>query len=521
MSSRDKERSLSKINSPLFSPSSAGSVMRTLALNLGPDTFQSAAIDFLKAHLYTCVFASDFETHLDSYELITKLPDDMLLSALARNYGNEGPIRNYLTTKWNEEEARLEIGDIYSKVQIPVDYMTPSIPAAGAPKHWITKEKIVIENFSAPWIVLDPHQMALSVVNYGDQYWPVLAKELQKDHEAMFYRKQLIEDSYTSMNERHLHVRHHLNLIGYLPKEKDARVWRAARISYEAMAMTMRGYQGNMTLFNNYYIDLVNDIYMANRIGDEKADFEITREVAKIACGAGHRLCVFDVQEYAKEALEKQEYVRGSSDFQQFVYCTLAKADEKEVVARHVVKLWAKDRRVNAPARNAIRGLACTEDREVIARFLNYAINKRLNEELDMEITREERAFFLATFLRGSHIAVKDALRFIMLNYDAISELMSEHMEDVFVHMCWYIRSEEQRLLLQDIYKIHEKRMPSRVYNAMWDEASNGWRYSLNAVRRHEDFDEWLAERGSGVMATAAKGILLIVVAVVVAMLVN
>lgn len=506
------------INKPamLMKDLRGGSVMRTLASLLGKDQFHRAAIGFLKNNLYSSVFATDFGQHLDNYKPFVELPGVTQLSNLTYNYGNNGPYKN--SFRLYKEENQLKISPIFSLVASPIDYMTPSIELGNA-KKWYVGEALIFKDFEHSWIVIDPHQYSLLRVDYGDHYWPIFAQELQNNHTTMFYRRQLIADSANEVHDNYLHMKHYLNLIEYLPKETDPLVWKATRISYETVAMVMRGYEGNMTVFNNYFIGLVDGIYKANRIGSDSGNFEITREVAKIACSSGHALCIQDAIDYSKDALANDEYMVGSSDFQEFIYCTLAQVEStKNLMRRHVLRLWAKDRRVNAPSRAAIKGMACTSDANIIQGFLEFSISNNLNQELDIILTPEERSFFLYAFLHGSHGAVRATLRFILLNYDAISEGMSEWMEDVFEHVCLYIRSKEQLQIFQDLLKIHKRRMPEATYTSIYKEASEGAYYQNMGYYRQLSFDEWAAERGSGLMVKASSAISLVLVTVVIRM---
>lgn len=100
-------------------------------------------------------------------------------------------------------------------------------------------------------------------------------------------------------------------------------------------------------------------MYSRNRVGQRMENFELTMEVAKIACYSGHAECVKDVEDYyAGEAT-----IEGSSDFQVFIFCTMAKHSvDQWTIVDQVVAMWQEDRRVHSNSRNAIQGLACSED---------------------------------------------------------------------------------------------------------------------------------------------------------------
>lgn len=335
---------------------------------MGRDRFNEAVRDFLADNRYSSVFASAFLEYLDLYTKDTLLPEGQTLSSLIFTIAYKVPNREALRIFRNQNKKiqMLRWGSV--DVELPVDFMTSSIPAAGQPKFWIESfpEKTPILDIEDPWIVFNPQQYGVYVVEYDWELYVEFAKQLMADH-TRFNRAQLISDCINQVARGISLAENYLNLIRYLPKETDLITWRVARMSFEHMLMSMRGFDGDMKPLYDYYNSLTSALYLKNRIRTEMKDFEMTLELAKIVCYSRLSECVEDVNEYFKASVETEKGLVGSSDFQTFIYCTLAKdLNNTELLVNHTMSLWVEDRRVHSQSRNAIRGLVCSADKGAI-----------------------------------------------------------------------------------------------------------------------------------------------------------
>lgn len=340
--------------------------MRMTANVMGEENFKRAVLELLANNRHSVINTNMFLAHLDQYASDVLLPDDKLISDVLQKWSHSVPAKNVLRVgnKTDKFELNYNSGEY---VDLPVDYFTPTLERASQPKLWVLPAiyqdapQLDLE----PWIAVNPDQYGLYQVNYADHMWAALAIQLRKNH-TQFNRAQLISDSITM--DLSFWLRYHFDIIRYLPNETNALTWKAARHSYEAVALLMRGYE-NIYPFYAYYNNLTREIYWENRIGREMENFELTLEVSKIACYSGHPECVTDVEDYYVEAVQTEAGLLGSKDFRTFVYCTLAKHSlNKRSIVDHVAQLWAEDRSVHAKSRAAIQGVACTGEEDLVIR---------------------------------------------------------------------------------------------------------------------------------------------------------
>lgn len=346
--------------------------MRLISNIVGEETFKSAVLEFLSLYRNSAVSYDLFLEHLHQYSKGASLPQSMTLSKVISKYVNaQRPFAELVRVRL--EGNLLSLVRVTSeKVDLPLDFITSENETAVQAQHWIAdtsdRTSIVLTEGTPTWVALNNEQFGLYQVDYSVSLWKEFQDRLLVDHER-FNRAKLISDSSTIAFAGRTSLDNYLNLIRYLPEERDWTAWRAARISYEKMAMNMRGYNGNISLFHSYFSNLTEDVYLKNRIDGQMKDFALVMEVAKIACYSGEAMCVYHVQEHYDVRKAFPDLDRGSNDFQTFVYCTLAQHSEKiSELAEDVLQMWVKDGSLTTRVRNAILGLACTSEPEVITK---------------------------------------------------------------------------------------------------------------------------------------------------------
>lgn len=357
-------------NKILFIPTTkAGALMRMIANIMGREIFNAAILDLLKNNKYSSISANQFLNHLDHYSKNAVLPEGRSLSDVIHRYANASPHNNLMHLFLDQWTSKLTLRSVgIENVDFPIDYMTPSTGALSQPRFWIPRSTygdVPINVAVEPWMILNPQEYGLFRMMYSKEIYAAITLQLTKTPEV-FNRPQLISETASFMWDRWLIE--YLNLIRYLPTETDMFAWREARISYDRVAMLMRGYNASEP-FYGYFNSLAEDVYSRNAIGVEMNDFEMTMEVARITCAAGHMECVKDAEAYYAKAVDTEAGLVGSSDFQVLVYCTLARhSTNVPRLEDDVLQLWVNDRRVHSKSRNAIKGLACTSDGEVVKR---------------------------------------------------------------------------------------------------------------------------------------------------------
>lgn len=347
--------------------------MRMITNIIGQEGFNNATLDFLELNRHSAITSQQFLDHLDLYSEDAKLPAETSLSQVIHKYVYSATPRTQsvkVSLQANKITVTIVSGE---RVDIPIDFTTSQNKSSTQSQYWLpegtTNTAIVLGKLDFPdWVAVNPEQYGLYRVDYSNGLWAMFANELLSDPEP-FNRAQLISDASTLASLRLTYLLNYLNLIRYLPTESDVFAWRAARISYEKMAILMRGYPGNSSLFHNYYSELTHQVYLLNRISSEMEDFDLSMEVGKISCYSGDPECVQDVQGYYDALRAANQRLVGSNDFQTFIYCTLAQhSDNVQQVADDVYELLTSDRELTPRVKNGIQGLACTTDAAVVTR---------------------------------------------------------------------------------------------------------------------------------------------------------
>lgn len=479
--------------------------MRLVANIIGQDNFKAAAVAFLATHRDSVITSDQYLEHLSLYADAALLPERENLPSLVKNL-MDGIYYRYNIYVENGMD-KFFLTSSYTQVRyIPIDYMTPSEGSANQTKIWwayyhTTKVPIDKEQ----WIAINPQQFGIYNVLYSDELWAELIVQV-RDNPEMFNRAQLISDSLYWEGTRS--VINHLNLIRYLPKEMDALTWRVAKITFQDMAMLTRNF-AKADLFFEYYQILTRDLYLKNRIGKEMEDFELALEVAIIACSSGLPECLQDVEEYYAEQIELKEGIKGSSEFQTLIYCTLAKYSNTTIVDE-VLQLWIKDRRVHSQSRNAVKGLACTSDTEILDRFLQIASSDQLEIDHGILLTSPERFFILTTFMSGSHESVVQSLKFTRKkeNFEAIEDRVTS-TNDLFEGIGYYIRSNEVFNLVAEIeyefFRVGLSYFTTNIYR----EKIQGYASLRDSKYKQEQFLVWVGENSQGNVVKVVNGVLL------------
>lgn len=111
-------------------------------------------------------------------------------------------------------------------------------------------------------------------------------------------------------------------------------------------------------------------------------------------------------------------------------------------LADQVLHLWTTERGVHSRGRNAVRGIACTSDTQVIQKFLDLSLT-----EPAATLSHVDRIILLHTFMRGSHVSVVQSLEFILANFDAILRLVHP-MDELFEGIHRHVRTAQVSELL-------------------------------------------------------------------------
>lgn len=311
-----------------------------------------------------------FYSHLDNYVQQSLIPVGYRIYDIIKNYERQTTqiYSSTVNVTLNDNEFLISRDDWMNDIDIPVDFMTPSKPAASKPQLWLLDSESNVAQAVQPnesWIVVNPEQFGLYRVKYDNSILNELANQLLVNHTKIGHRGQLIADSAYLAIDLQARVDRHLNLIQYLTNETDKWVWRTARQNYEDMSIYLRRIEEQERL-EYYYANLVAKEYMRYRIQLNFSDIDRTMDVAKIACFSNHETCVKDAEDYLNTTITTGVGLTGSDDFQYLIYCTLARySTNQDRLFTNLMEVLAQ-----SFTSIAVNGLGCASDPEIINQFV-------------------------------------------------------------------------------------------------------------------------------------------------------
>ena len=471
-------------------------MIRMFSNVLDVETFRVATRDYVVGNAYLALTYTSFIQTIEKFTVPSVfLPPSTSMSDMILTHVQDYMYKPSLYVQRQSGGAIKVSRFMSTSTDLPMDYTTPSNATKGAPKQWMARQVSETDFDPADWMVINPDQYGVYSVDYSTDLWANLTSQLNGTDFQRFNRRQLISNAINEVSGIFGHVRNYLNLMSYVHQEEDSLTWKVARISFEKFSMDMWGYKGDMEPFVGYFRNLTRDKYLANRIQKEMKNFEMTIDVAKIACATGLPECLKDVEDYYVAAQESKEGLIGSRDFQAFIYCTLSRSlNDTEELVQDVLSLWTEDRRVNSKSRNAIRGLSCANDRKIIRRFVELSISESVDGE-GLTLDTSERIFLLKTFLKGSETSIEEALRFIREYFPVINRLIP-HPEEVFHELRYYTRTSGIYDLAESIVLWHTHIMRPELRTFIWLELINGDYVALRRNRQvYRQFPEWVNEQ--------------------------
>lgn len=339
---------------------------------MGEANFKESATAFLNSNRHSAITVDQFLAHLDLSAIEENLPAGRTLSSVMKGYEKHGAqlYPSTVDVTIYEDGYHLSRNVFVYSIDIPIDYLTSTQPAAGRAQRWIQDSDSVKTVGIQPrdkWILVNPGYYGPYCVSYENALWEELAKQLIADHSVLSssQRGQLIADcSNLAIDDQGDFVQY-FNLIKYLTNESDPFAWRVARESFEDVLISLRGLDEGQRL-NRFYVNPAEKEYLRNRIEAQFADYETTMNVARIACAAGHPECVKDTEDYLNGTLISGVELQGPQDFQYFVYCTLARhSKSQDQLFDNLLKSLIADRSISS-VMNAIQGLGCSTDKDVV-----------------------------------------------------------------------------------------------------------------------------------------------------------
>ncbi|XP_065214647.1 aminopeptidase N-like [Planococcus citri] len=458
----------------VISYSKAASIIRMFEHMVSPSVFKSALQKYLKngAEKYdgTVVPAHLFEAFDEQTSYTTvALPEHTSISDIMKpwteNIGyplvtvsrcyHHGKVSITQTT-YKSPRAPKTLPD--QKWIIPLTYTTKSELKFSntKPNQWSFAEKPtrLPETFpNSDWVLFNLQHTGYYRVNYDLKNWQLLTDQLlqQPGKIVSLNRAQLIDDSFALAYEDKLDYKVPLNLIQYLPKEKDIFPWITAATSLNMLLTKYEPTLLNSQLksyirgileksFDNVGFEVFESDSHANKVG--KPIF------LELACRLGVKSCVDKAAEaYTKN---KNDLNGVKPDLKKVVFCSaLRDSEDKQNAFDSLWKLYLKPDIVNDKMA-IIESLSCVKDEDIVKKVLSKLIDSK-NEE----IRKQDTFYFYRALLSNSETSRTTAgIKFLQDKISAIPE-MDKHgisaFENILKKIKNNVKTNEQLQLLKDL----------------------------------------------------------------------
>ncbi|KAB7496780.1 Aminopeptidase Ey [Armadillidium nasatum] len=385
-------------------------VLRMLNSVLGEDLFAKGIKNYFRKYRFKCVTERDF------YDIFTTgnfsfVKDDLPTSInnimkgwttqesyplLTVNRLDNGTIsiRQDIFTEKKNESRNSALNDVRvsSTWWIPISYYTSKDSNfSTSPKAWYppTHEPLLLNENVLPgsWIVLNSQQSCYLRVNYDNDLWDAISKQLILDHTKihLLNRAQLFMDAFHLFEKGHIDIDKALGLMRYLGKERNYIPFYTAMRSFSQIEVKMRG--------NSHY-DLLKSFLSSIILPMTEGKFANTyteRKRSQIALSWACLIQIKNATIIAKKLFRKWEEENDFSIFSELakksLLCSAVESGSEEEWG--VVFRRAFDTETPNEVTSILReALSCSDNKTRIESLLNFIVEGShtlsYNDAMDM-----------------------------------------------------------------------------------------------------------------------------------------
>ncbi|XP_063887402.1 aminopeptidase N-like [Scylla paramamosain] len=266
---------------------------------------------------------------------------------------------------------------------VPLSYTTQATAdfSKTAPSRWLSKtdSKITIQSLpdSRQWVIFNLQETGYYRVNYDENNWKLLIKQLKADHTMIHVnnRAQLIDDALNLAQAGQLSYSLPLDLAAYLKKETSYTPWATAldNLKYIHKLFSRTGAYGAL---KDFMLSLLEPLYKSVGFQDSPTDPHIDQskrvKMLKWACKLGHEDCVTQ-----SVSLFKQWMMNPKSDsiispnLKDVVYCTAIAAGKN----KEWEFAWNQylNSNVGSEKSRILKALGCSKKIWILSRYLEMA----------------------------------------------------------------------------------------------------------------------------------------------------
>ncbi|XP_063887378.1 aminopeptidase N-like isoform X1 [Scylla paramamosain] len=253
-----------------------------------------------------------------------------------------------------------------------------------APSRWLSKtdSKITIRSLpnSSQWVIFNVQETGYYRVNYDENNWKQLIKQLKADHTKIHVnnRAQLIDDALNLARAGQLSYSLPMDLIAYLKSETSYTPWATAlnNLAYIDKVFSRTGTYGSL---KNFLLRLLGLQYKSIGFQDSLTDPHLDQhkrvKILSWACKLGHEDCVTQsVSLFNQWMMNPMNKSIISPNLKYVVYCTaIAAGKDKEWEFA-----WNQylNSNVGSEKSRLLSALGCSRELWILSRYLEMAFTK-------------------------------------------------------------------------------------------------------------------------------------------------
>ncbi|XP_060602695.1 aminopeptidase Ey-like isoform X2 [Ruditapes philippinarum] len=367
----------------LISYAKGGSVIRMMNFFLGEDTFRKGLTRYLRKFSYKTATHNDLWSSLSEQAVIDKhtytdvkaVMDTWVLEA---NYPvvniarvNSSTIQLTQSAFLETEEQRVTRSHVIWK--IPFVYTTDvenNFDKTFADITWISNKTAHVTDKkleNVDWIIGNIQQYGFYRVNYDDDNWNALLRQLRTDHTVIhpINRAQIINDAWNLARAGLLDMQIALKTLDYLDVEYDFVVWKSAlrELEYMRSLLQLTAIYGHFERFmrerlEKTYFHAADAVDHYNRLQYSM--------VSKIACKIGLKACIDDAMDVFT-AWMQDDNLSVDPDLKETVYCTGVEHGDEEAWNHVLSRYFASES--TSETNFLLHALTCTQKPWLIMRL--------------------------------------------------------------------------------------------------------------------------------------------------------
>ncbi|KAK3108903.1 hypothetical protein FSP39_018341 [Pinctada imbricata] len=305
-----------------------GCLIRMMRFFLGDDTFRNGAkqIKIDKTNLPVSV-----KEIMNTWILQMNYP---LLTVTAPSSGKIRVRQQRFLSNPDAKDPGRYVSPYGYKWWVPFTYTTSTMPnfdQTNAEIHWLNDSSMEVNDASIPtgvdsWIVANVQQYGVYRVNYTEQNWRALIKQLNTNHTVIssINRAQIINDAWSLARSNQLSMDIALQTVNYLAKERGylPRITGEGELGYIDSMLGVTKHYGK---YKKLRQDLIKPIYKElgfNNTGASHIESYIRSHVASTACDYEVEECVEEAKRQYKMWMTNPSNFYIDPNMKYTVYCT-------------------------------------------------------------------------------------------------------------------------------------------------------------------------------------------------------